>query len=177
MIENGKALENCPWCGSADVTLLDNDESIEYGSDDQAVSTQELFRCNYCHNIFTELRTYGTVVITQGYWNEDNYDENYTMFYGVTPYEYQYHLATHPEKCKTPSMLRLERNCVEAGGPSMFFEDSSTSSGSGTAGPSMFFEDRKPKRSAKSLKGKTKVKSVPLLKVRKLSNIRKTAKN
>ena len=95
--------------------IRNNDEEVDYNEDDQAITTQPMFKCNTCHNIFMEVRTYGTVVITQGYYNNEDSEENFTMFYGVTPYEYDYHQRTHPEKCKTPSMVREERDFFKNG--------------------------------------------------------------
>ena len=190
MSEEERALEKCPWCGSADVTpISSDDEVIDYTEDDQAITTQPMFKCNYCRNIFTEMRTYGTVVITQGYYNDAYYDEDYTMFYGVTPYEYDYHMRVHPEKCKTPSMVRAERerakNAKENYDPDLV-SDSPSSGYNGGYDPDLVSDavpsvkggyDPDLVSFSKKSKGKKKSKGTPIFKLKKPVITHRTSKN
>ena len=104
------SLDNCPWCGSDNVENVTEDDYGDYNEDDQAIMTEAMFHCKNCGNLFMEIRKYGTIVISQGFFDEGSDDQNYTVFYGVTPFEYEYHKQAHPEKCKTPSMLRARRD-------------------------------------------------------------------
>ena len=186
-----RALENCPWCGSADVTPITNDdEEIDYNEDDQAITTQPMFRCNYCHNVFMEMRTYGTVVITQGYYDDSDYDENFTMFYGVPPFEYDYHQRNHPEKCKTPSMVRMERERAKSAlknyDPDLVSSSPSPSGYNGGYDPDLVSDATSTRNGGydpdlvsfnKKSKAKKKSKGAPLVKLKRPVVSRRTSKN
>lgn len=98
----------CPLCGSVNCREIST-EGGDYNENDQSVVTVVLYHCNMCGSKFRELRYYGTVVISQGYYDEDGDEDDYTMFYGIPAAEYLDRLMRDPASCKTPSEVRAER--------------------------------------------------------------------
>ena len=102
----------CPMCGCASCRELST-EGGDYNESDQSVATVVLFQCNNCGSKFKELRYYGTVVITQGFYDEDGEEDDFTMFYGIPAAEYLDKLMRDPASCKTPSEVRASRMARE----------------------------------------------------------------
>ena len=116
MAEDDVQLMACPWCGSAEATVLRGDDDEDYDPDDQAIQVIKKFRCNTCGKEFWEPRRYGTITISKMHFDEMGDNENYVWFHGLPEEEYRMFMQFRPDRCLSPSQYRVRKMEQELGG-------------------------------------------------------------